>query len=107
MLMAARRTGRILCPKCRALGSTTDCTDSIKHARRSRGNPVSDAFDDEPELIVTLTFAVPGHGDDEELLREKATRLHDEWLNDPEDLIEAFRIVGDDFDLQVKPLNEP
>lgn len=93
-----------VCPKCRTLGLATDCSESIGHVRKAR--TMSGDYGTEPELIVTITFAIPVPTGEEDHLRETATRLHDEWINDPESLIDALREASEDYDLQVKPLSE-
>lgn len=94
---------RIHCPKCRALGLDTDCTDSIPYARRK--NSMNPYGDDGDELLVTVSFAVPVSGEDREYMRDHATRFRDELTDDPQQLLDLIRGL-DDYDLQVKPFSE-
>lgn len=86
-----------LCPKCRALGLSTDCSDRLRHER----TPVSGYDQDEyAELHVTISFGVLV-AVDEEPLRQKALALHDDWTEDPEPMLEYLKELGLDYTLQV------
>lgn len=94
------------CPKCRALGLSTDCTDRINHANPRERTMNSFEDDERQELQVTISFPVPIFSDPTMGIREHATAMRDRWIEDPGELLELIRDVGDDYDLQVKPFCE-
>jgi hypothetical protein len=90
---------KIRCPKCRAVGSDTDCTDQL-HVDM---NP-----EDEYELEVTMTFAVPVTSTLPMDPHEMATHMRDTWSTDDDALKRVLEDAADgvngDIDLQVKPV---
>jgi hypothetical protein len=86
---------KILCPKCRTLGLTHDCSDTLLVSS-----------DDEYELEVTLTFSVPVTSTLAMGPHEMATHYRETWLSEDPDQLKnvLIDVVDDDYDLQVKPV---
>ncbi len=63
--------------------------------------------DETTELLVTLSFPVPVTRVDGGA-RELATQLRERWLEEPEQLSAVLDVaLGDEYDLQVQPFDEP
>lgn len=89
-----------LCPKCRALGLSTDCTERLNH-EVSTVNYEGDDY----ELEVTVTFAVPVTSTLPYGPHEMATHMREQWISEEADLQDVVRdYVKGEFDLQVKPV---
>lgn len=85
----------ILCPKCRALGLTTDCADRL----------TMHPDDEEYELEVTMRFAVPVTSSLDLDPVEMATRMREKWINDEGLLKDVLDdAVDEDYDLTVRPV---
>ncbi len=91
-----RKPKTILCPKCRALGLTTDCTDQLS---------VDDMADDDYVLEVTFTFEVPVTSTLVKDPHEMAVHMQESWMNDDAQMREVLNeAVETEYDLAVKPV---
>lgn len=91
----------ILCPRCRALGLETDCSEQLGHAHKDTAMNETDSY----ELEVTLTFPVPVTSTLPLDPHEMATHVRERWINEDLELAQvvARAIDEESFDLQVRP----
>jgi hemerythrin superfamily protein len=90
---------KVLCPKCRALGLHTDCTEQLKDAG-TRMKPTEAPY----ELEVTLRFSVAVTSTLTYDPTEMAMHMRDRWADDEKEL-EGVVTEGlwGEYDLQVRP----
>ncbi len=95
--MGKRLDKVIHCPKCRALGLTTDCLDQIGHAVSSE-NIV--------DIDISVRFAVTETLQDGQSPQEAATRLWEMYLSKPWLLVAALdeAVGAEEFSLVVRPI---
>lgn len=93
-----------LCPKCRALGLDTDCSDRLTHAHKQdfmSGDPYDDGS---LELEVTVSFMAPITSSLELDPVQMATHMRELWIDEPTKLEKVVQeALNDDFDLNVRP----
>jgi hypothetical protein len=94
---------KIRCPKCRTLGLGTDCTERMIHDHLAAG--MSPSENDDYELEVTLTFAVPVSSTVLADPHQMATHMRETWINEDSQLQDVLaESVFGDYDLQVRPV---
>lgn len=94
-----------LCPKCRALGLETDCTDRMIHAHAKQRSMNGEDLD--YRLEVTVVFDVPVTSTLPLDPFEMATRMRETWMDDDIEFTKLLADVPDlDYDLRVVPVFE-
>jgi hypothetical protein len=94
---------KVRCPKCRTLGLDTDCTERMIHEHKADGMIPSE--NDDYELEVTLTFAVPVNSSVLADPHQMATHMRETWMSEETQLQDVLaESVFGDYDLQVRPV---
>jgi hypothetical protein len=94
---------KIRCPKCRTLGLDTDCTERMIHDHKDKSMILGE--NDDYELEVTLTFAVPVTSSLTADPHQMATHMRETWINEETQLQDVLaECVFGDYDLQVRPV---
>lgn len=94
-----------LCPKCRSLGLSTDCSERLLHAKK-KNTMIRDYDEGVVEMEVTVSFMAPVTSSLDRDPSQMATYMRETWIEEPGALGKVITdALDDDYDVSVKPVS--